>query len=120
MKNLLEKEIELIKPILKNQVTDVLQNDFQANCGNSILKVLGINLGEIFVDTKNSNFREDIVINKLKMKARVKLNTGVGAFKEATLSLKLNNSIHLTYNRAVNQYKIINGDHFKFIDLNRN
>jgi len=120
MKNLLEKELELIKPILKDQVKDVLQNGFQANCGNSIIKVIGINLGEIFVDTKNSNFRENILINRLKLKARVKLNHGANAFKESTLSLKLNNSIHLTYNRTVNQYKVINGTHFKFIDLNNN
>lgn len=118
MKNLLEKELELIKPILKNKIADFLQGDFKANCGNSVFKVVGIHLGEIFVDTSISNFREDIVINKLKIKARVKLNLDTGSCKETTLSLRLNDIIHLSFHRGLNTYKIINSTYLRFIDLN--
>ena len=120
MKTLLEKELELIKPTLKEQVSNILKDNFEPNCGHKIFKVLGVNIGDIVVDTLNSNFREHIIIHKVKMKARVKLNLGSGTFKESTLSLKLHNDIHLTFHKNSNQYRIINRDHFKIIDLNSN
>jgi hypothetical protein len=120
MKKLLEKELELIKHTLKNQVSLVLKHDFETNCGSEIFKVLGVNIGEIVVDTHNSNFREDIVIRKMKMKARVKLHLNCGAFKEATIPLKLHNDIHLTFNKSNNEYRILNGNHIKIMDLNPN
>ena len=120
MKNLLEKELELIRPALKNEVSLILKNDFETKCGNSIFKVLGINIGEILVDAHNSNFRENIVIQKVKMKARVKMNQESGTLKESTISLKLNNDIHLIFNKNKNQYKIVKSNPIKILDINPN
>ena len=120
MKNLLEKELELIKPDIKYQVAYILQNSFKTKCGNAISKVIGLNLGEMFVDTQNSNFREDIIIHKMKMKARVKLHLDTGKFKEATIALKLHNDIHLTFNKSKNEYRILNGNLIKIMDSNPN
>jgi hypothetical protein len=47
MKNLLEKEIELMKPTLKNEVSLILKNDFETKCRSSIYKVLGVNISPI-------------------------------------------------------------------------
>ncbi|MDG1527799.1 MAG: hypothetical protein P8I51_04475 [Polaribacter sp.] len=120
MKNLLEKEIELMKPTLKNEVSLILKNDFETKCGSLIYKVLGVNIGEILVDTHNSAFRENIVIRKIKMKARVKMNQENGSFKESTISLKLNNDIHLIFNKNKNEYKIIKSNPIKILDINPN
>lgn len=120
MKKLLEKELELIKPTLKNQVSFVLKHNFETNCGSEISKVLGVNIRDIIVDIDNSNFREDIVIRKMKMKARVKLHLNSGAFKEATIALKLHNDIHLTFNKNANEYRILNGNRIRIMDMNPN
>jgi hypothetical protein len=54
------------------------------------------------------------------MKARVKMNQENGSFKESTISLKLNNDIHLIFNKNKNEYKIIKSNPIKILDINPN
>ena len=120
MKKLLEKELGLIKPTLKNEITLILKNEFETKCGNTILKVLGVNIREISVNIEQSNFRENIVIQKINMKARVKINQQNGAVKESTIALNINNDLHLTFNKTSNQYKVIKSNPVKIMDINLN
>lgn len=107
MKKLLEKELELIKPTLKSHISTALEKNYKTTLGTSITKVLGVHIGEIDVDEYNSNFREQIIINDIKLKARVKTNCN-SSKKESTIKLKLNKEIHLFFIKKINEYKVIN------------
>jgi hypothetical protein len=115
MKKLLDKELELIKPPLKNHISSALENNYETNKGETISKVLGIHISDIDVDAFSSNFREQILVNELKMKARVKVkNTSK---KESTIKLTLNEDILLSYHKNTKQYKVINTGKMNLISL---
>lgn len=115
MKKLLEKELDLMRPAIKSKISNTLENDFETSTGNTIDKVLGVHIVDMEVDTRYSNFRDQIVINDLKMKARVKVNKKPK--KESTIKLKLNNEIHLLYHKNSNEYKVINSEKIHIVDL---
>ena len=54
------------------------------------------------------------------MKARVKMNQENGALKESTIPLKLNNDIHLIFNRNKNEYSIVKSNPIKILDIKPN
>ncbi len=120
MKKLLEKELELIKPAIKTQVSHKLQSNFHTKAGNKINKVISVNIKKIQFDLENSIIREDLVINDVKIKARVQTYSNTGKSKHSTISLKLDNDVHLTFLKSINQYKIMNSSHFKIVDLSQN
>ena len=108
MKRLLEKELELIKPPLKNHIASALENNFETSAGGYISKVLGVHIGAIDVDVQNSNFRNEIVINDIQIKARVKVDNSQSKNVD-TIRLKLNTDIHLLYQKNLSEYKVIGG-----------
>ncbi len=117
MKTLLEKEEKLIKEPIKNFVSNYLSNDFNLKSGKIIQKINEVRIGDIIVDTEKSDFKKQIIINKIEIATSLTIQLTEYSFKDETISLLLTKAIHLEYANESKNYNIVNADNFTLVDI---
>jgi hypothetical protein len=117
MEELLKKEIEKIKIPLIAHIQAVLEDDFKTTSGREIRNIIRIQIGEILVDSENSDFNGDIVINRIEIVANANCLLNEGAYRREDLVIRPTNTIYLKYDHPSGLYSIMNADKFDLMDF---
>ena len=116
MEELLKKEEQLIFNPIEKFIVAKLLDGFKNNKHQEVVKVDGLILARLECDTKESEFKIKILINRIDVIAKVWVNIGEGARSNNQLSISINKQVNVAYNNDDKEYQIENEEELTLFD----
>ena len=116
MEELVKKEEQLIFAPIENFIIEKLMDGFKNRKDQDVIKVDGLSLARLECDTKESEFKIKILINRIDVLAKVWVNIGEGARSNNQLSISINKQVNLVYNYEDKLYQIENEEELNLFD----
>lgn len=116
MEELVKKEEQLIFTPIEAFIKKRLMDGFKNRKGQVVIKVDGIALARLECDAANSEFKKEILINRIDITTKVWVDIGDAARTNNLLMLSLNKQMKLRYNYDNDLYEIVNEDDLSLFD----
>lgn len=116
MKELFDKELELLKKPILELIIKKLSDGFTNRKGDLVIKIENVSLLNLSIDEKNSELRECIVVSSTYAKARVWVKFSEDSESSDNLDLMTINKINLLFNNETKTYYVDGAENVKLIN----
>lgn len=116
MKELLKKEEQLIFKPIEELITRLLHDGFKNRKGHVVSKIDGITLEQLDCDKEKSEFKKQILIDKVLVFVKVWVKSHEDSTTNDNLTLSLNKQIEMSFDFDKHEYVLENEKELALID----